>query len=207
MNRLSRPLRSCNGISSLPSKSVLYSRYSSFARHPSPSAHKWSHPPSSTTIADDDVASLANQPLHALSLADLVKYILFSLPSNELADSSHLKAWSTAPLHRRLVLIRQLHALPPSHTPCPPNPVFTESAIHRRLESQYLQDLQLLPPFSVDLAPLQIQNHFQPRRRDPVYISAHGARRDTRTHDPNSRPRLSRMQEIHQPGRGYALPG
>ncbi|CZR69460.1 related to branched-chain alpha-ketoacid dehydrogenase kinase, mitochondrial precursor [Phialocephala subalpina] len=44
------------------------------ARHPSPSAHKWSHPPSSTTIADDEVAGLASKPLHALSLADLVKH-------------------------------------------------------------------------------------------------------------------------------------
>jgi hypothetical protein len=70
-------LRSCNVIyhHDIPRKNPtsLSRRCLSSARHPSPSAHKWSHPPSSTTIADDDVASLANQPLHALSLADLVK--------------------------------------------------------------------------------------------------------------------------------------
>ncbi|CZT42069.1 related to branched-chain alpha-ketoacid dehydrogenase kinase, mitochondrial precursor [Rhynchosporium secalis] len=50
-----------------------FTQCSRLARHPSPSAHKWSHPPSSTTIADDDVASLSSEKLHALSLADLVK--------------------------------------------------------------------------------------------------------------------------------------
>lgn len=49
-------------------------RRASSARYLSPSFQTWSHPPSSTTIADDEVASLASQALHQLSLADLVKY-------------------------------------------------------------------------------------------------------------------------------------
>ncbi len=43
------------------------------ARHPSPAAYKWSHPPSASIVADDEIANLANKSLHALSLADLVK--------------------------------------------------------------------------------------------------------------------------------------
>ncbi|APA12784.1 hypothetical protein sscle_10g075540 [Sclerotinia sclerotiorum 1980 UF-70] len=49
-------------------------RYASLNRYPSPSAHKWSHPPSSTIIADNEIARLASKPLHALRLEDLVKH-------------------------------------------------------------------------------------------------------------------------------------
>lgn len=52
------------------------SQHSSFSRYPSPSAHKWSHPPSSTAIADNEIADLASKPLHTLSLADLVKLVV-----------------------------------------------------------------------------------------------------------------------------------
>jgi len=74
MKSLLRPLRSCNGRPYLSYPSRTFSQHMRRARHASPSAHKWSHPPSSTVIADDDVASLASKSLHALSLADLVKY-------------------------------------------------------------------------------------------------------------------------------------
>jgi hypothetical protein len=80
MKVFSRPLQSCNSRFARHIVSRTFSQYSSFARHPSPSAHKWSHPPSSTTIADDEVANLASQPLHALSLADLVKYCFQNHP-------------------------------------------------------------------------------------------------------------------------------
>jgi len=73
MKLFSRPLRPCDWTILPQCPSRPFSRPASFARHPSPSAHKWSHPPSSTTIADDEVANLASQSLHALSLADLVK--------------------------------------------------------------------------------------------------------------------------------------
>ncbi|KAF7908822.1 hypothetical protein EAE99_011692 [Botrytis elliptica] len=49
-------------------------RYHSSGRYPSPSAHKWSHPPSSTAIADSEIANLASKPLHKLRLEDLVKH-------------------------------------------------------------------------------------------------------------------------------------
>ncbi|KAK0112604.1 hypothetical protein ONS95_014347 [Cadophora gregata] len=73
MKTFARPLRSCNGYPQRLYTSRTFARSSIASRHPSPSAHKWSHPPSSTTIADDDVASLASEQLHSLSLADLVK--------------------------------------------------------------------------------------------------------------------------------------
>lgn len=62
---------------------------SSLARYPSPSAQKWSHPPSSTTVADDEVAGLANQSLHTLSLADLVKHGRPPLPEDALFQSAN----------------------------------------------------------------------------------------------------------------------
>lgn len=70
--RRSYTLQQC--IFGQPLRSFSSSRANS--RFPSPSGHKWSHPPSSITIADDEVASLASKPLHSLSLADLVKYTL-----------------------------------------------------------------------------------------------------------------------------------
>lgn len=72
MKLLSRPLRSCHNTSLVLSRSR--TRHFATSGHPSPSAQKWSHPPSSSPIADDEVAALASQSLHALSLADLVKY-------------------------------------------------------------------------------------------------------------------------------------
>ncbi|KAK6600411.1 mitochondrial pyruvate dehydrogenase kinase [Botrytis cinerea] len=63
-------------------------RCASTARYPSPSAHKWSHPPSSTTIADSEIANLASKPLHALSLADLVKHGRPSLSKEALFSSA-----------------------------------------------------------------------------------------------------------------------
>ncbi|TGO24634.1 hypothetical protein BPAE_0098g00240 [Botrytis paeoniae] len=65
-------LRSYRGQSIHNSKSFL--RCASLNRYPSPSAHKWSHPPSSTIIADNEIARLASKPLHTLSLEDLVKH-------------------------------------------------------------------------------------------------------------------------------------
>ncbi|PBP21172.1 pyruvate dehydrogenase kinase [Diplocarpon rosae] len=73
MKTLVRPLwSSCNGIPHIRPLSRCLVQSASLARYPSPS-QKWSHPPSSINIADDEVASLAGKPLHSPSLADLVK--------------------------------------------------------------------------------------------------------------------------------------
>ncbi|KAE8441979.1 hypothetical protein EG329_004105 [Mollisiaceae sp. DMI_Dod_QoI] len=66
-----------------------FSQSASLARHASPSAHKWSHPPSSTTIADDEVAGLASKSLHTLSLADLVKHGRPPLSTEDLFSSAN----------------------------------------------------------------------------------------------------------------------
>ncbi|KAH6718275.1 mitochondrial pyruvate dehydrogenase kinase-like protein [Leptodontidium sp. MPI-SDFR-AT-0119] len=73
MKTFARPLRSCSGQFKPQYQSRTFAQSFIASRHPSPSAHKWSHPPSSTTIADDEVASLASKQLHTLSLADLVR--------------------------------------------------------------------------------------------------------------------------------------
>ena len=72
MNALTRPLRSRSGDPAWNLVSRRFSQPTGIARHLTLD-RKWSHPPSTTNIADDEVASLASQPLHALSLADLVK--------------------------------------------------------------------------------------------------------------------------------------
>ncbi|PQE28718.1 mitochondrial pyruvate dehydrogenase kinase protein [Rutstroemia sp. NJR-2017a WRK4] len=74
MNHNIRRLTACRSNTILANKPRSFRKPASFAHYPSPSAHKWSHPPSSTTIADDDLARLASKPLHKLSLADLVKH-------------------------------------------------------------------------------------------------------------------------------------
>ncbi|TVY88832.1 [3-methyl-2-oxobutanoate dehydrogenase [lipoamide]] kinase, mitochondrial [Lachnellula willkommii] len=96
MTILSAPLRSCSGKLYLPSpfaSSTTYRCFSQSARlarhHPSPSTHKWSHPPSSTVIADDDVASLARKQQHALCLADLVKHGRPPLSADALYSSAN----------------------------------------------------------------------------------------------------------------------
>ncbi|KAI1470857.1 alpha-ketoacid dehydrogenase kinase [Daldinia caldariorum] len=50
---------------------------SSSSPSPSPSPsndEKWSHPPSTATVTDDEIADLTNKKQHPLSLADLVKH-------------------------------------------------------------------------------------------------------------------------------------
>ena len=43
------------------------------ATHQLPRNQPWSHPPASISIDNDQVARLASQPLHSLTLADLVR--------------------------------------------------------------------------------------------------------------------------------------
>jgi hypothetical protein len=141
MNILSRPLRHRNGIPSWSSVSRSISRPASVARHPSPSAQKWSHPPSSITIADDEVSSLASQPLHALSLADLVKYDAnLAVLLGDLLTPHQTR--TPSPLDRGPLLISELYPLPPPNPPRTPDRELEESPIHRSLQSQHREDLQ-----------------------------------------------------------------
>lgn len=141
MNVFSRPLRLRNVIPNWSWASRSISRPASTERHPSPSAQKWSHPPSSITIADDDVSSLASQPLHALSLADLVKYDahLTVFPGDLL--TLH-QTRTPSPLDRGPLLIRELYPLPPPNPPRTPDRELEKSPIHRSLQSQHREDLQ-----------------------------------------------------------------
>ncbi|TVY32802.1 [3-methyl-2-oxobutanoate dehydrogenase [lipoamide]] kinase, mitochondrial [Lachnellula subtilissima] len=112
MTVLSAPLRSCSGRLYLPIRFASITTYRCFsqsahlARHPSPSGHKWSHPPSSTVIADDDVASLASKPQHSLSLADLVKHGRPPLSAAALYSSANFTL-SLLPIR----LAHRIHAL------------------------------------------------------------------------------------------------
>ncbi|TGO49940.1 hypothetical protein BOTNAR_0411g00080 [Botryotinia narcissicola] len=78
-------------------------RYNSSGRYPSPSAHKWSHPLSSTAIADSEIANLASNPLHKLRLADLVKHGRPPLSTEALFSSANFTL--------DLLLIRLAHRI------------------------------------------------------------------------------------------------
>ncbi|KAI1386249.1 alpha-ketoacid dehydrogenase kinase [Hypoxylon trugodes] len=83
MSRLFRPLRCLhapnasiirrNGL-----RSCYYSSHATTTESPSsttsPSEQKWSHPPSTATVTDDEIADLTNKHQHPLSLADLVRH-------------------------------------------------------------------------------------------------------------------------------------
>lgn len=139
---ITRPLTFHNGRSLARPVSRSFVSNQNLARHPSPSAHKWSHPPSSTNIADDEVASLAGKPLHALSLADLVRSVLCAT-----MDQYHLltvisKTRPSTAFSRGLVLLRELHPLPSANSSSTQNPGSAKFAIHCCLESEHLKDLQ-----------------------------------------------------------------
>lgn len=84
MRGLRLPLRCLAASSALPARHATTiaplrpRRFmaTSHASSSSPSAHQWSHPPTSAAVTDEEIASLTSKRQHALSLADLVKYIL-----------------------------------------------------------------------------------------------------------------------------------
>ncbi|PQE20596.1 mitochondrial pyruvate dehydrogenase kinase protein [Rutstroemia sp. NJR-2017a BBW] len=85
MNHNIRRLTACRSDTFLANKSRSFRKPASFAHYPSPSAHKWSHPPSSTTIADDDLARLARcrhgrPPLSKEALFSSANFTLDLLP-------------------------------------------------------------------------------------------------------------------------------
>ncbi|KAI0132782.1 branched-chain alpha-ketoacid dehydrogenase kinase [Xylariales sp. AK1849] len=76
MIRLSRPLRCLAPKAAVlqhvnPRTAVFYS---TSRPNLSPSGQKWSQPPSTATVTDEEIANLSNKHQHSLSLADLVKH-------------------------------------------------------------------------------------------------------------------------------------
>ncbi|OTB19809.1 hypothetical protein K445DRAFT_313581 [Daldinia sp. EC12] len=88
MRSIFRPLRcfyTPKASIATPRRNVLgscfYSSHATSTSSPSPSPspspsndEKWSHPPSTATVTDDEIADLTNKKQHPLSLADLVKH-------------------------------------------------------------------------------------------------------------------------------------
>ncbi|CAJ2514268.1 Uu.00g023870.m01.CDS01 [Anthostomella pinea] len=52
-------------------------------------SQKWSHPPSTATVTDEEIADLTNKPQYALNLADLVKHGRPPLPEEALFTSAN----------------------------------------------------------------------------------------------------------------------
>ncbi|CAG8961695.1 hypothetical protein HYFRA_00006235 [Hymenoscyphus fraxineus] len=133
------------------------------ARHPSPSAHRWSHPPSSTVIADDDVASLANKPLHNLSLADLVKHGRPPLHTQALFSSANFTL-SLLPIRlaHRIQALRNLPFIVVS------NPNIS------KIYNNYLHSLSTLLPYkSKTISNLEDEIRFTEVLADLVETHAH----------------------------------
>ncbi|KAJ1333483.1 [3-methyl-2-oxobutanoate dehydrogenase (acetyl-transferring)] kinase [Microdochium nivale] len=61
----------------------------SHAADSSPSAHQWSHPPTTAAVTDAEIANLTSKRQHALSLADLVKHGRPPLSSEALFSSAN----------------------------------------------------------------------------------------------------------------------
>lgn len=59
--------------------------------------NEWSHPPSTASISDEEIYRLAAKPRQPLTLADLVKYVVFSIiveqQSSDVNDSR--QTWQT----------------------------------------------------------------------------------------------------------------
>jgi hypothetical protein len=135
MNVFSRPLRSSNGILKHCAQSRSFYWPSRFARQPSSSSQKWSHPPSSTTVADDEVSTLASQPLHTLSLEDLVKCDT-TYPEPFVGDLlTHPQTRAPSSLDRSLIRLCKLHPVPPPNPSGAPSRKSPESAFHCGVQS------------------------------------------------------------------------
>ncbi|KAG9232878.1 mitochondrial pyruvate dehydrogenase kinase-like protein [Amylocarpus encephaloides] len=133
------------------------------ARHPSPSAHRWSHPPSSTIISDNDVASLASKSLHALSLADLVKHGRPPLPAPALFSSANFTL-SLLPIRlaHRIQALRNLPFIVVS------NPNIS------KIYNNYLHSLSTLLPYNhKTISNLQDEIKFTEVLADLVETHAH----------------------------------
>merc|ERR1711977_466423 len=163
MKTFARPLRSCNGQLKQLYTSRTFAQSSISSRHPSPSAHKWSHPPSSTTIADEEVASLASKPLHTLSLADLVKQGRPPLSEDALFSSANFTL-SLLPIRlaHRIQALRNLPFIVVSN----PN----ISTIY----NNYLHSLSTLLPYnSKTISTLEDEIHFTSVLSDLVETHSH----------------------------------
>jgi len=197
MRPCTRPLRSCHANPMPRCHFRPFSRHSGLASHPSPSAHKWSHPPSSIPVADDEIANLASKPLHHLSLADLVKYHIILLSTIVSCWLVRPQAWASTALDRRVIFVRKLYSGSTTNSSCTPNPISSKPPLHCSIQSEYLEDLQQLSALSVDVTPLQFEDHLHPRRRDSIYMRPCRPRRDSCTYNTNSGSRIPGVQEIH----------
>ncbi|KAH8809175.1 mitochondrial pyruvate dehydrogenase kinase-like protein [Xylogone sp. PMI_703] len=141
---------------------VPHARFLSFSRHASPSAHKWSHPPSSTIIADDEIASLASKPLHTLSLADLVKHGRPPLSTDALFSSANFTL-ELLPIRlaHRIQALRNLPFIVVS------NPNIS------KIYNNYLHSLSTLLPYKSHITTLEDEIRFTSVLADLVETHAH----------------------------------
>ncbi|KAI9811897.1 MAG: hypothetical protein M1827_005248 [Pycnora praestabilis] len=123
-------------------------KYASFPFQ-SPATQKWSHPPTSANIADDEVAKLAAKPLHPLKLADLVRHGRPPLSANALFSSANFTL-TILPIRlaHRIQSLRNL-------------PFIVVSNPHiSKIYNNYLHSLSTLLPFTGQINTLEDEIKF-----------------------------------------------
>ncbi|KAL7627390.1 hypothetical protein AAE478_001583 [Parahypoxylon ruwenzoriense] len=141
MRSLYRPLRCFHAPNAsiarriAPRTSFYYSSHAASSSSSSP-GQKWSHPPSTATVTDEELAELANKHQHSLSLADLVKHGRPPLSAEALFSSANFTL-SLLPIRlaHRILALRNL-----------PFIVVSNSNISR-IYRNYLHSLSTLLPW------------------------------------------------------------
>jgi hypothetical protein len=114
-------------------------------------------------IVEDDVPRLASQPLHPLSLADLVKSeTLFRTHACQCGYSdlgSLTQTWPPAAVGRGAPVVGAFHAVTVANPTGTSHTSATKPALHRRVEPQHQSHLQQLRPLPLHPPPLAGTHH------------------------------------------------
>lgn len=121
----------------------------------------WPHQSQFGNIHDDQVARLAAQPLHPLTLADLVRYAV-SLDVPLWLELTSMQPWAPSASRRSSLRLRQFHPLTAPNPPRAPHPIAPQPSVHRRVEPAHCSDLQQLRPLSFHTPSVPRTTHKQP---------------------------------------------
>lgn len=148
----------------------------------------------SSNVSDEEIATLARQHQHPLSLADLVRYTLSPCRERLNEGTSRLtqissQTWPSSPISRLPPLLRQLRPFSPPRPSRPPHPSPPQPPLHRRREPKHLPHLQQLPTLPLHPPPLLARHppgptHHDVRGRGKVHTRPCRARRHSHRHDP-----------------------
>ena len=140
-----------------PIRAVKYrfQKSATYATTPSPSGRPWSHPPASATVSDEQIAYLAAQPIHQLTLLDLAKYIHLCPIIHLVCISPYLltptKSWPASATNLFPTLLGQFHFLVDTDSTGAPRSCSSKPSLHRRLQPTHIENIRQLSTLSPDL--------------------------------------------------------